>query len=480
VPEVIADRYELGHELGAGGMARVVAAHDRVLDREVAVKLLTVPPDPAARERFLREARAAARLRHPHVVAVHDTGEHAGQPYLVMELVDGETVGARLARQGPFALEEAVALTLGVLEALAHAHGEGLIHRDVKPDNVLLPRDGGLKLADFGIAKAMDEATSGLTATGAVMGTAAYLAPELVEGGAASPASDVYSVGCLLYALLSGGPPFTGDSALAIAYAQRHTPVPPLRERRADVPADLAAIVDRALEKDPSRRYPDAEAMRAALLGDDVPAPAATARLAPVPGAAMAQDRTEVLGAHEPTTSKAPARRSLTAVAGVLALALLLALGGWWIAGQFGGDDELAADGAPLDGDGGQPDEPATDEGPAEEAEVPDEALDEAADEGTDGDGDDEADAGEDAPPEPGTLEELIAVLAAAPPGTYGEKHDDLLDDLVELSREDDPEDRAADARALQEDVQQWIDAGELDGELGRIALAILDGVAAG
>jgi eukaryotic-like serine/threonine-protein kinase len=392
-----------------------------------------------------------------------------------MELVDGETVGARLAREGPFALEEAVAVTLGVLDALAHAHGEGLVHRDVKPDNVLLPRDGGLKLADFGIAKAMDEATSGLTATGAVMGTAAYLAPELVEGGAASPASDVYSVGCLLYALLTGRPPFTGDSALAIAYAQRHTPVPPLHERRQDVPGDLAAIVARALEKDPGHRYPDAEAMRAALLGEDVATAAGTARLAPVPGAAVAQDRTEVLGGDASTSSDAPARRTLPAVLGVLVVALLVGLAVWGFTAWLGGDDELAADGVPLDAEEGPTAEPPPDEGTGDEQDAADDAPDDAQDEA-----DDEADGDGEAPPEPSTLEELIAVLAAAPPETYGEKHDDLLDDLVELSREDDPEDRTEDARALREDVQQWMDEGELDGEIGAITLAILDGIAAG
>jgi eukaryotic-like serine/threonine-protein kinase len=477
VPEVIADRYQLGRELGTGGMARVVAARDQVLDRDVAVKLLTVPPDPAARERFLREARAAARLRHPHVVAVHDTGEHAGQPYLVMELVDGETVGARLAREGPLPLEEAVALTLGVLDALAHAHAEGLVHRDVKPDNVLLPRDGGLKLADFGIAKAMDEATSGLTATGAVMGTAAYLAPELVEGGTASPSSDVYSVGCLLYAVLTGRPPFTGDSALAIAYAQRHTPVPPLRERRPDVPDDLVAIVDRALEKDPSRRYPDADAMRAALLGEDVAA--ATARVAPVPGVATAKEHTEVLGTRA-ARPDVPARRTLPAVLGVLVAALLLGLAVWALTGWLGGDEELAGDGTPLDAE----EAPAV-EAPADAGQEPgdaDEAPDEAADEAGDGDAAEEG-AGPDTPPQdgpaPDSVEELISLLSSAPTGTYGEKHDDLLEDLVDLTREEGA-DRAAEAEAIRIDVVDWVEDGELDAEVGRRAITILEREAAG
>jgi eukaryotic-like serine/threonine-protein kinase len=488
VPEVIADRYELGRELGSGGMARVVAARDRLLDREVAVKLLTVPPDPAARERFLREARAAARLRHPRVVGVHDTGEHAGQPFLVMELVEGETLGELLAREGPREPEEAVALTLGVLEALAHAHREGLIHRDIKPDNVLLPREGGVKLADFGIAKAMDEATAGLTATGAVMGTAAYLAPELVEGAAPSPASDVYSVGCLLYALLAGRPPFTGESALAIAYAQRHTPVPPIADQRPDVPTDLQAVLAGALEKHPGERYPDAEAMRAALLGEGTSVPAATVPLAaPIPGAAIAQDRTAVLGGDGSATVRDGSatvrdgrRSTLTALAGVLAVAVVLAVAGWWLATRLGGPDELAAEDDPA-GEIAAPGPGADEEAAGGDAGEVDGNGVEDEDVGADGEGAEAEDGAEEAAtPEPRTLDELIAVLAAAPPEAYGEKHDDLLDDLVELSQEEDAEDRLEDAGALQEEVRTWVEEGELDAEMGRIAIAVLEGLAAG
>jgi eukaryotic-like serine/threonine-protein kinase len=465
VSEVLADRYELGRELGSGGMARVVAAHDRVLDREVAVKLLTAP-DPSARERFLREARAAARLRHPHVVAVHDTGEHGGQPYIVMELVDGETLADLVDREGPLAIEDAVAITLGVLDVLVAAHEQGLIHRDVKPGNVLLPRDGGIKLADFGIAKAMDEATAGLTASGAVMGTASYLAPELVTGGRPTPSSDVYSVGCLFYALLAGAPPFAGDNAVAVAYAQRHTPVPPIATERSDVPPDLRAVLDHALEKDPGRRFADAATMRDALLGVPTGPPAAADQVvAPVPGAALAGDRTAVLDGDGPVMRGGAGRtRTLVAVAGVLAIALVIGLAGWWLAGSLGEDDapsdEMPAEGdpvadpddgnaAPVGGDQQPPDEEASSSDDAEEP----------------------------TPDEPSTVDGLIAVLAAAPTETYGEKHDDLLEDLVDLSRETDPEDRAKEARELGEDVRQWVENDELDPEIGRIALAILDEV---
>jgi eukaryotic-like serine/threonine-protein kinase len=471
VSAVLADRYELGRELGAGGMARVVAAHDQLLDREVAVKLLSATSDPSARARFLQEARSAARLSHPDAVAVYDTGEHEGQPFIVMQLIDGETLGDLLDREGALAIEDAVAITLGVLDVLAAAHREGMIHRDIKPGNVLLPSEGGVKLADFGIAKAMDEATTGLTATGVVVGTASYLAPELVEGGTASPASDVYGVGCLLYALLAGQPPFTGDSALAVAYAQRHQPVPPIDELRPEVPADLRAVLDRALVKDPSARYRDAEEMRAALLGGDVGGAAAA------PLAAAASEPTAVLASDGPVTTGGAGRRgTLGAVLGALVVALALGALGWWLVGLLGADglDELEA--SPADRGGGEveepaegADEPAADEPAADEAEPADEPVPEA-----------EEEPAEETTSEPATVDELVGVLLAAPSGTYGEKQDDLVDKLVDLNREDDPEDRAEDAASLREEVEQWVEKGELDGDIGRVAVGILSREAGG
>jgi eukaryotic-like serine/threonine-protein kinase len=486
VNQVLADRYELGAPLGAGGMARVVAAYDRVLDRQVAVKLLRPTPDPVARERFVREARTAARLRHPHAVLVYDAGEHDDQPYIVMELVDGESLGDLLDRVGPMDIEEAVAITLGVLEVLAAAHAQGLIHRDIKPGNVLLPTEGGVKLADFGIAKAMDEATSGLTATGAVVGTATYLAPELVAGGASSPASDVYSVGCLLYALLTGDPPFTGDSALAIAYAQRHTPVPPIETSRPDLPADLRAVIDRALQKDPADRYADAGAMRRALLDGPSAVPAPLPPVATVP--ALPPDPTVVLATDGPVAAGDRGRAwTGTTIAVVLALALLLGLAGWWAAAQLGaGDDELT--GGPLPGDTdepdatGEPDAPAgADDGEPDDGGPPEEPAEEAPDEtaGVEDDDPGAEEQPEELPEQPTTVEELVALLAATPTGAYGEKHDDLLEDLVALTREDDPAVRAEEAQAVRDDVADWVDDGELDAELGRTAIAILDREAA-
>lgn len=301
---LLAGRYELGEELGSGGMGRVVAGHDRVLGRDVAVKLLSPQAERTARERFVREARSAARIHHPNAVAVYDTGEDDGQPYLVMELVRGRTLADVLEEDGPLEVEEAIGITVGVLDALSAAHRAGMVHRDVKPGNVLLPEDGGVKLSDFGIAKALDDAAAELTATGSLMGTPTYLAPELVGGSAPSPASDVYSVGCLLYAQLTGRPPFARGEPIVIAYAHRNEPVPPILDARPDLPPELVTVVERALEKEPAERYDGAAAMRTALL--DGPeavsvAPGAAGVAAAAGGARAPQERTQLLHDDEPT-----------------------------------------------------------------------------------------------------------------------------------------------------------------------------------
>jgi eukaryotic-like serine/threonine-protein kinase len=288
---MLAERYELDDVLGEGGMGRVLLAHDRVLQRDVAVKLLTSTADAAARARFLREAQGAARLRHPNAVTVFDTGEADGQPYIVMELVRGITLDELIERDGPLEVQEATAITAGVLEALAAAHAAGLVHRDVKPGNVLLPHEGGVKLTDFGIARAMDQVTSSLTVAGTVLGTPSYLAPELLDGAPASPASDLYSVGCMLYVQLAGEPPFTAETPLAVAYAHQNRDIPRIEQVRADVPVDLRRVLTTALAKDPADRYADAAAMRDALLDGPATGPSRestlplTAAIAPDPDA---------------------------------------------------------------------------------------------------------------------------------------------------------------------------------------------------
>jgi hypothetical protein len=265
---VLGGRYRLGEEIAVGGSARVVAAVDERLSRRVAAKLVDVraveASDPAARQRFLREARTAAGFSHPHAVAVFDAGEDAGVLFLVMELVDGPSL-ARLLAGGPLAVDRAVRIASQVLAALEAAHLSGVVHRDVKPANVLLTASGDAKLADFGIAKRFDDLTDSVTRTGFVVGTPRYLAPEQALGQPLTPATDVYAVGVLLYEMLTGEAPYHGATPAETALAHHVAPVPDLMARRPDVPPGVAAVVARALAKDPRERYASAGAMATAL-----------------------------------------------------------------------------------------------------------------------------------------------------------------------------------------------------------------------
>jgi hypothetical protein len=273
----LGSRYQLGERLGKGGMAEVYDAIDLRLERPVAVKVLR--PEMAARNdlrlRFLAEARSAAALVHPHAVAVYDTGEHAGLPYLVMERLPGETLADRLA-MGPVDPTWLREQASGLLGALAAAHAAGIVHRDVKPANILLAADGTAKLADFGIAKSITPGGGAgrdwtdLTATGQLMGTPAYLAPERVEGQPASPRSDLWGLGVVLYEALAGRRPFEGDSPLAVARAVVEGQHVPLADLRPDIDPRLIAVVEWAMARDPAERFASAQAMAAAL--DDDPA----------------------------------------------------------------------------------------------------------------------------------------------------------------------------------------------------------------
>lgn len=299
-----------------------------MLGRDVAIKLLSPDADAVTRQRFVREARSAARLHHPNAVAVYDTGEADGQPYLVMELVRGRTLADVLAEDGPLDPEEAVAITAGVLAGLEAAHRAGMVHRDVKPGNVLLPDEGGVKLSDSGIAKALNEESGEVTAVGVLMGTPTYLAPELLVGEPPSPASDVYGVGCLLYAELTGAPPFTRGDAMAIAYAHRHEPAPPIASHRPDVPDDLATVGARALAKNPSERYASAAAMRTALL--EGPAAVAAAEDAAMVAGPVAgeRDRTRVLDGTDAPTRAIGAGATAPAAGGAVAAGRASVAGG--------------------------------------------------------------------------------------------------------------------------------------------------------
>jgi len=265
----IAGRYELGDRLGAGGMSTVVLAFDRRLERHVAVKLLAehLADDSQFVARFRREALAAARLVHPNIVQVFDFGldEASDRHYIVMEHIKGQSGAEILRDRGVLPVEEAMAIVSQCCRGLDYAHRQGVVHRDIKPGNLLRADDGGVvKIADFGIAKAVSEESS-ITAAGSVLGTAAYLAPEQAAGEQAGPRADLYALGVVTYQLLSGRLPYEAQSLTELALKQQRETPTPLNELNKDVPRALAAAVDRALALDPRARYDNADAMREAL-----------------------------------------------------------------------------------------------------------------------------------------------------------------------------------------------------------------------
>jgi eukaryotic-like serine/threonine-protein kinase len=282
-PRLLGGRYELDGIVGRGGMAEVFRARDIRLDRIVAVKTLRddLARDQTFQARFRREAQSAASLNHPSIVAVYDTGEDmvgpTPVPYIVMEYVDGRTLRDLLRDDRRLLPERALEITDGVLRALDYSHRNGIVHRDIKPGNVMLTRNGDVKVMDFGIARAVSDAQATMTQTAQVIGTAQYLSPEQARGERVDARSDLYSTGCLLYELLTGRPPFTGDSPVAIAYQHvRENPIPPSRVDP-EIPTWADSIVLRAMAKDPGDRYQSAGEMRndiqRALQGMPVAAP---------------------------------------------------------------------------------------------------------------------------------------------------------------------------------------------------------------
>ena len=299
-PTVVGGRYELGELLGRGGMAEVRKGIDTRLGRVVAVKRLRtdLASDATFQARFRREAQSSASLNHPSIVAVYDTGEEmstdgsdVAQPYIVMEFVAGRTLRDILREGRKILPERALEITSGVLSALDYSHRAGIIHRDIKPGNVMLTPSGDVKVMDFGIARAISDASSTMTQTAAVVGTAQYLSPEQARGETVDSRSDVYSAGCLLYELLTGRPPFVGDSPVAVAYQHVREPAAPPSDHDTDLPAEIDAIVMKALAKRLEDRYQSAAAMRSDieryLAGRPVhavvpPAPQATTLIPPV------------------------------------------------------------------------------------------------------------------------------------------------------------------------------------------------------
>ena len=261
-------------------MSTVFRARDTQLDRRVAIKILheQYAADPEYVERFRREARAVARLSHPNIVTVIDRGEDGGRQFIVFEHVDGENLKELVLRTGRLPVRRALELALAIADGLAFAHEQGLVHRDVKPQNVLLNREGEVKVTDFGIARSL-HVEHGVTQTGTVLGTGEYLAPEQASGKPVSPATDVYSLGIVLWELLAGDVPFLGDNFVAVALRHVNEPPPSLREQRPDVSPRLEAAVDRALAKDPAQRFPSmvafAKALRACLAETDGEIPVA-------------------------------------------------------------------------------------------------------------------------------------------------------------------------------------------------------------
>lgn len=289
IPHVLGNRYEVGDLIGRGGMAEVRLGYDTRLSRSVAIKILRadLARDPMFLARFRREAQSAAALNHPSIVSVYDTGEEQissesgatlSLPFIVMEYVKGHTVSSLLNDGDPVPISEAVQIVSGVLSALEYSHREGIIHRDIKPGNVMITEDGKVKVMDFGIARAIADSAATMTQTNSVVGTAQYLSPEQARGEVVDARSDLYSTGCLLYELLTGKPPFTGDSAVAVAYQHvSETPVP-TSSIAPDIPDALDRVVMKSLAKRREDRYQNASDFRNELLaatrGEGVDAPA--------------------------------------------------------------------------------------------------------------------------------------------------------------------------------------------------------------
>ena len=276
-PRLLGGRYEIRSLIGRGGMAQVHLGRDTRLSRLVAIKILRVDlaRDSVFQTRFRREAQAAASLNHPNIVAVYDTGEEAVKgadgktvmvPYIIMEYVEGHTVKELLSDGTPVPIPEAVEITEGILAALSYSHAAGLVHRDIKPGNVMLTNGGKVKVMDFGIARAIADSQATMTSANAVVGTALYLSPEQARGEKLDERSDIYSAGCVLFELLTGQSPFSGDTAVSLAYQHVSEPPPVPSSIAADVPPELDQVTLKALAKDPAQRYSSAGDMAADLM----------------------------------------------------------------------------------------------------------------------------------------------------------------------------------------------------------------------
>jgi eukaryotic-like serine/threonine-protein kinase len=337
-------RYRMADVLGRGGMAVVYLARDDELERPVAIKVLArhLADDPVFRDRFLREARLAARLSHPNIVQIYDAGEDHGDPYIVMECVEGRSLADELESSGALDPARVVDLGVQVCAGLEHAHAAGLVHRDIKPGNLLLGERDTVKIADFGIARAAE--TTRLTQMGSVLGTAAYLSPEQALGEEVTAAADVYSLGCVLFECLTGRTPYVFDTLAELAVKHREEPITPVRELRPEIPEELEAVVMRSLARNPEYRPPSAAALGrdlAVTTTDDVTHPLPQAR-----GAPASDVRTEPLRQPARRDEKAPTldRRWILWATMLLLVVAAIVIG---VIGLEGGDDSGASGNAP-------------------------------------------------------------------------------------------------------------------------------------
>lgn len=468
--QVLGGRYQLGRVLGSGGMGEVREAIDTQLGRRVAVKLLAGDRvAKAVRARFIREATLAGQFNHPNAVLVYDSGQDGEILYLAMELVTGPSLLQVMTETGPLDPGDAVTIADQILAALGAAHSRGLVHRDVKPSNILFTEDGVAKLADFGIAKGLGELATSLTETGRVMGTPRYLSPEQASGRTATPSSDLYALGVVLYEMLAGRPPFGGDTPYAAAIAHQRQPVPPLVKLRPGLDPDLAAIVERALAKTPWERYPDAAVMRTALA---YPAAAAAADAAgaghrtPEDLPHTAEVRTDGLFDETETETNEydqPVEdRSQWQRVGVLAalglVALMFGVATVLVSGQGGGEDtpgsELAGEQA-QQGDvtrspgsiGAtsttvEPGSPTT-EAPVTTTSVASPTVD------------------------------TIADVVSDDPDAFGEKGDSLVDKLRKAEREQGNQDN--EARKAIDEISKWANEGQIDPAIAEEAISALE-----
>jgi eukaryotic-like serine/threonine-protein kinase len=345
--QLLAGRYEIAELLGQGGMGEVRGARDVRLGRAVAVKTLRagLAGKPEVRRRFEAEARAAARLSHPHVVAVHDVGEEDGIPFIVMERLPGTSLEREMAG-GPLEPVRVREVGAGILAALGAAHAAGVVHRDVKPGNVLLTADGSVKVADFGIAKALDNPDGGgpstevdLTGDGQLIGTVAYMAPERVDGTPASVQSDLYSVGVILYEALAGTRPFEADTPMSLCFAVHRGDHEPLTTRRPGLDPGLVAVVERAMARRPEDRFASAAEMGAALAATEAPPVVDSAPTVSVGPETRVLDQAPLPGPSSlPAPPAAPAQARIAR--GVLVAAVVCALlGAWLLSGARGGGE---------------------------------------------------------------------------------------------------------------------------------------------